>query len=290
MEKEGRVKLSRRDFLRLAGVSAAGAAAVTVVRPAKAAPKINGGEFTDAAGRPARPWWVRVVDEPTTEIDWARMARFNERTGSVRGPGMAKYAGEEAVARMGEINAKNELERILGNVDGYTLKDYALQSAHAGHARSFLGPQSTKTPEDRGVPKWSGSPEEAARIIRSAMRHFGAASGRLRRAGRTDAQADLRDRSRRQEADLHRRERGLRSRGRPLYSQRLQVRHRLHGADVPGDDAAQPDRSPARRPRAWPTAAARSSRLRRRSSCAALATSAWAKAPPTRWASPPRSA
>lgn len=176
MEKEGRVKLSRRDFLRLAGVSAAGAAAVTVARPAKAAPKIKGDRFTDAAGRPNRPWWVRVVDEPTTEIDWARMARFNERTGSVRGPGMAKYAGEEAVARMGEINAKNELERILGNVDGYTLKDYALQSAHAGHARSFLGPQSAKTPEDRGVPKWSGSPEEAARVIRAAMRHFGAAT------------------------------------------------------------------------------------------------------------------
>lgn len=176
MEKDGRVKLSRRDFLRLAGVSAAGAAAATVVKPAKAAPKFHGGEFADAAGRPARPWWVRVVDEPTVEIDWDRMQRYDERMGTVRGPGITKYAGEEAVARMNELNAKNELERILNNVDGYTLKDYALQGAHVGYARSFLGPQAAKTPEERGVPKWSGSPEEAARIIRSAMRHFGAAT------------------------------------------------------------------------------------------------------------------
>ncbi|MDT8304676.1 MAG: reductive dehalogenase [Anaerolineae bacterium] len=170
------MKLSRRDFLRLAGVSAAGAATATVVRPTLAASKFHGGEFTDAAGRPNRPWWVRVVDEPTTEIDWDRMVRYDERNGTVRGPGITKYAGEEAVARMGELNKKNELERILANVDGYTLKDYALQSAHAGHARSYLGPQEAKTPEDRGVPKWSGSPEEAARIIRAAMRHFGAAT------------------------------------------------------------------------------------------------------------------
>ena len=33
-----------------------------------------------------------------------------------------------------------------------------------------------ETPEDLGIPKWSGSPEEAAKIIRAAMRHFGAAT------------------------------------------------------------------------------------------------------------------
>jgi reductive dehalogenase len=39
----------------------------------------------------------------------------------------------------------------------------------------FLGPQEAATPEERGVPKWTGSPEEASRIIRAAMRHMGAA-------------------------------------------------------------------------------------------------------------------
>jgi reductive dehalogenase len=32
------------------------------------------------------------------------------------------------------------------------------------------------TPEERGVPKWTGTPEEAARILRAALRHMGAAT------------------------------------------------------------------------------------------------------------------
>ena len=43
-------------------------------------------------------------------------------------------------------------------------------------ANRILGPQKAKTPEERGVPKWTGTPEEAAKIIRAAMRHFGAAT------------------------------------------------------------------------------------------------------------------
>ena len=68
------------------------------------------------------------------------------------------------------------MQRMLDNVDGYTLKDQALASAHVGVGRSYLGPQKAETPEERGVPKWEGSPEEAAKIIRAAMRHFGAAT------------------------------------------------------------------------------------------------------------------
>jgi reductive dehalogenase len=61
-------------------------------------------------------------------------------------------------------------------VDGYTLKDQALSGAHVGVGKLFLGPQEATTPEERGVPKWTGTPEEAAKIIRAAMRHFGAAT------------------------------------------------------------------------------------------------------------------
>jgi len=41
---------------------------------------------------------------------------------------------------------------------------------------SFLGPQKAKTPDDWGVPKWKGTPEEAAKMIRAAFRHQGAAT------------------------------------------------------------------------------------------------------------------
>jgi reductive dehalogenase len=177
MTDNGKLRLNRRDFLRAAGIGAGAAAVAGVTRSAAARePGFEAATFSDPAGRPKRPWWVKTVDEPTIEVDWDRMQRYNERTGTVRGPGMAGYVGEDEVDRLSEVAAKNEKQRMLDNVDGYTLKDQALSGAHVGVGRSFLGPQSTSTPEDRGVPKWTGTPEEAAKVIRAAMRHFGAAS------------------------------------------------------------------------------------------------------------------
>lgn len=172
--KEKEKRLSRRDFFRLAGASGAGVAAANLpsapLRPKEAA-------TLDEAGRPARPWWVRTVDKPTIEIDWDQMKRFNERTGTVRGPGFGSYVGQDEVDRLGEVAAENEKQRMLNNVPGYTLKDQALYRSHrVGPGKSFLGPQRAATPEERGVPKWAGTPEEAARLVRAALRHFGAAT------------------------------------------------------------------------------------------------------------------
>lgn len=182
MSEKGKLKLNRRDFLRVAGLGAGAAAAAVVARPVAAtatgamSQRAVAATFSDPAGRPKRPWWVKTVDVPTTEIDWDKMQRYNERTGSVRGPGMAGYVGQDEVDRLEEAAQKNELQRMLDNVDGYTLKDHALADAHVGVGKSFLGPQEAPTPEERGVPKWTGSPEEAARILRAALRHFGAAT------------------------------------------------------------------------------------------------------------------
>jgi reductive dehalogenase len=89
---------------------------------------------------------------------------------------MPGYVGQDEVDRYTEAATKNELQRMVDNVDGYTLKDQALSAAHVGVGKSFLGPQKAKTPEERGVPIWTGSPDEGARVLRAAMRHFGAAT------------------------------------------------------------------------------------------------------------------
>ena len=175
MADNGKLKLDRRDFLRVATIGAGAAAVVGTAKTASAAPAaFKGAEFSDPAGRLARPWWVKTVDQPTTEVDWAVMKRYNE-TNTVR-KGMPGYVGQDEVDRYTEAAQKNELQRMLDNVDGYTLKDQALAAAHVGVGKSFLGPQKAKTPEERGVPNWTGSPEEAAKILRAAMRHFGAAT------------------------------------------------------------------------------------------------------------------
>ncbi len=171
-------KLSRRDFLRLAGLGLGGTAVSTAANPHSLLSAPSSGDFVDEAGRPKRPLWIKTVDEPTIEIDWDRMERYNERTRSIRGPGFANYVGKEEAERLDALEEKNIKQKILDEVPGYTLKDRAIENANLYDLmtpHSFLGPQMAPTPEDRGVPKWEGSPEEAARIIRVAMRHFGAA-------------------------------------------------------------------------------------------------------------------
>lgn len=176
MEGKNKRQLSRREFLRLAGLGIGTAAVATAANPMKTNQSFKGAKFSDPAGRPNRPWWVKTVDQATTEVDWDQVKRYNEREGTVRGPGHAKYIGQDEVDKLRATGAELELNGMLNNVDGYTLKDQALKSAHVGYGRSFLGPQRAKTPEERGVPNWEGTPEEAARIIRAAMRHFGAAT------------------------------------------------------------------------------------------------------------------
>lgn len=180
MEEQGKTKLSRRDFLRLiglsAGVAVTGIAAKPLGQPLAKNPSFAANKFADPAGRPQRPWWVKTVDVPTVEIDWDKMKRFNERTGSVRGPGFALYVGDDRASELNDIGNAFLQKNLENNTPGYTLKDRALQASQkVTMSPSFLGPQKGKTPEDLGVPKWTGTPEEAARIVRAAFRHNGAA-------------------------------------------------------------------------------------------------------------------
>jgi reductive dehalogenase len=188
MSDQGKIKLTRRDFLRAMGLGA-GAVAVTATAsplnnmPLTGNPSFEAGKYSDPAGRPQRPWWVRTVDKPTIEIDWEKMKRYNEGykedlgTGTVRGKGFEAYVGTEKNEELNAISAKTLKDGILNNVPGYTLKDQALNGAQGSRVTmSFVGPQKAQTPEDRGVSKWTGSPEEGSRILRAAFRHMGAAT------------------------------------------------------------------------------------------------------------------
>lgn len=189
MSDQGKKKLSRRDFLRAMGLGVGAAAVGMAATPLSgdaalaANPSFNARHFADPAGRPQRPWWVKTVDLPTVEIDWAKMKRYNERyvpheeQGTVRGPGFKAYVGEEKDKELAEASAALLQRGVEENIPGYTLKDQAIDASQdAGLALSYLGPQGAKTPEEWGVPKWSGTPEEAARIVRAAFRHNGAAT------------------------------------------------------------------------------------------------------------------
>ena len=178
--------VSRRDFFRVTGATAGVAATTAVISKGSRSKAFAAGMDEAAVGADGgnsihkRPWWVRTVDEPTTEIRWGDKSRISERTRTVRGPGLAGYVGEERVEQMGAISAENKLERILANEPGYQLRDWALNAANGGTARtpmSFLPPrEGIDTPETLGVDRWEGTPTENANMIRAALRHMGAAT------------------------------------------------------------------------------------------------------------------
>ena len=132
-----------------------------------------------------RPWWVRSVDQPTVEIDWEGMQRFDGR--KMQQVSYANYVGNDKIAQLKEERRNKTKQWILENRQGYTLRDRALDLAGrmGSVSTTFLGSSKESTqvsawtgeifsPEELGVPRWKGTPEENARMIRAAMRHFGA--------------------------------------------------------------------------------------------------------------------
>ncbi|MEL7561879.1 MAG: reductive dehalogenase [Dehalogenimonas sp.] len=168
------------------GIAGAGIGAAAAAAPA----------FTDMADviskaqsiHPKNPWYVKEREylNPTTEIDWNKMERFEGGPyDPVKCLSTADY--QKIMAEMG-ANRKNF---ILNNAPGKTLRDFALNMSAAAypnaviwgpyvkHARVkgyFLGEQgSVFTPQMLGVPRWEGTPEDNARMMRSVFQHFGAA-------------------------------------------------------------------------------------------------------------------
>ena len=165
--------VSRREFMKGLGLSAAGLGAA-----AAAAPAFHDLDELMQAGVSTRKraWWVKEVDEPTVEIDWSLMKRhYNYSTQS--SPLVAAYPGLEKYNAM-EGTGKSSSDRMKDNEPGYRLRDQALASANTGlriaKDTEKFGQIKVQTPEQRGVPKWTGSTEEATIMVRAAMVFFGA--------------------------------------------------------------------------------------------------------------------
>jgi epoxyqueuosine reductase len=162
--------LSRREFLRDMGLLGTGVGVASI-----APVSLFGESWSDKAGLNARLPWVSEVSKPTVEIDWDFIYRFDERNTVRRG--WSKYLNDdEEYERLNTQRGVIANQYALEGRPGYSIRDLALYSASGvGADQSFLGPDTT-TPEDRGVPRWEGTPEENADMIRAALRSFGAAT------------------------------------------------------------------------------------------------------------------
>ena len=162
--------VSRRDFLKILGLGGVGLGAAAI-----SAPVFH--DLDEVIASPEaefkRPWYVKEVDKPTCEIDWSIMKRFDYSEVMWAG-GLRKAIGPEEFERILKVGEENRLRWIKENRPGYTLKDVALHDAHNYAPYSFLGPQTSPTPEDLGVPRYEGTPEDNARIVRAFLRLHGA--------------------------------------------------------------------------------------------------------------------
>jgi reductive dehalogenase len=121
-----------------------------------------------------RPWYVKEVDQPTLELDWAQIKRYSENDnmrGSHRAEYMDTYLPREEQDARSALKKEKEAEWLTAGRPGYNVRDNAL-SGSAGKGSvgwDFLGPQRTSP-----ATPWQGTPEENARMLRAAMRLFGA--------------------------------------------------------------------------------------------------------------------
>ena len=132
------------------------------------------------------PWWVKTVDQMTTELDPAKA----KRPGRLNAAGAALMSNEKAGAMQAKAKAKT-IEGITNNTPGRSLPDYALQNAAQGYMTKSVGTFDNKpmmsvdtrntneswfpfTPQSLGLPAWEASPEEASKVVTAAGIQLGA--------------------------------------------------------------------------------------------------------------------
>ncbi len=169
--------MSRRDFMKVLGVTGGALAA---------APVLSDLDQMAAADAPysKRPWWVKTNDhlQMTTEVDWAEMKRYSEND-TMRGTHANDYKlslfDQAEWDRRAALKKDEEKKLLVEGKAGYALKDVVYSSnvgSNQSVSQSFLGAQKATLPDARGVAKWEGSPEEAAAMLRTFLRSVGAMS------------------------------------------------------------------------------------------------------------------
>ncbi|PVV82819.1 reductive dehalogenase [Dehalogenimonas alkenigignens] len=173
--------LSRREFMKGLGIAGAGLGAASLAAPA----------FNDLdeliASKPGPihqyPWWVKELEQYdfTLPHDWSKLTRTDERhtiqcswQGSAEvdawmddrdGAGTAKkWAAEKAAYD------KNGLAQPKGwgglrNMAYRTTFGYG---TNLDTPNGFMPPK-VATPETRGIPRWEGTPEENAQMIKAGL-------------------------------------------------------------------------------------------------------------------------
>jgi reductive dehalogenase len=187
--------VSRREFMKNIGLAGAGLGAASLV----------GSGFQDmdevmATGAEwKRDWWVKEVDEPTINIDWGLIKRLqknayaNDRfngdhpdavyTRENYNKLIKAYIQKRYPTFSGDTTRDpyNDIKGGAYDPEPYSpksVRDIAFNRAATEGRLPGIGlyyePTNVKAPEEIGMSKWSGNPEENLNMLRAAFRVFGA--------------------------------------------------------------------------------------------------------------------
>lgn len=168
--------MNRRDFFKFGAGGAGLAASGQLVTGSGILPSTTTSYGYD------HPWWVKEINKPKMAIDDNVYSRFDS-VKNVFGS-QPKYFSMEKLRELRKRSQEKTQQYYRERRPGFRLQDRAL--GDAGWVISRLGglnrgtrawtSDSVRTPEQRGVEKYEGSPEEAAQVVKSAARYFGAAT------------------------------------------------------------------------------------------------------------------
>lgn len=184
--------LDRRDFMKMLGVGV-GAVGISATGLGAAGFKDLDKMMDSPLAERKLPFWVKEVDEPTVKIDWDNMEIFQGPENTLFNP--ASWENPKDYQDIYLRNIESTKKNVQNNVPGLSLKDRALADANCwgwgGRSGADLAPPWAGadvkanpmwehptmyyTPEDYGVEKHQGTPEENSKMLRTAGRIMGAA-------------------------------------------------------------------------------------------------------------------
>ncbi|MCP4141242.1 MAG: reductive dehalogenase [Chloroflexi bacterium] len=173
--------MSRRSFLKTIGLGGAALGASTFKWNFKSLEEAMDSQYAEKT----MPWWVREVDEPTVEVDWDKIERYDSRRTLFWTA--EEHLGAERLGQMNEEYGNAMYEGISTKKPGQSMRDWALSAAGGygwiEHAAGWTAEETINlenpyvpyfTPEEFGVAPWDGTPEENSKTLRVALRYFGA--------------------------------------------------------------------------------------------------------------------
>jgi epoxyqueuosine reductase len=176
--------VSRRDFMKGIGLAGAGLGAAAATTPVfHDLDEVMSSSYSEKT----RPWWVtsREFMDTTNEVDWGIMKRYDRRDNAQNSNVETLFYGDEMQAARDGQKAYKQAQ-IDAREPGFTRKTEAFYNAYDvvrdvvgdGFEHDFTGIHGgpmADTPEEAGVTRYTGTPEENAKLFSAATRIFGGA-------------------------------------------------------------------------------------------------------------------